>query len=142
MRASAGRSVRVIPDVDQPHSWTSVTDVGRALATLGTDERAWGRAWHVPTAPAVTVREAAHGLCRAAGVDPVEVRTMPHWALRVAGLGMPFLRELEEMRHSFTAPYLLDSSAFTAAFGLEATPLEQTWAETVAWWRAQQAAAA
>ena len=25
-----------------------------ALVTLATDERAWGRAWHVPHAPAVT----------------------------------------------------------------------------------------
>ena len=44
---------------DVPHSLTYTGDVGRTLVALGTDERAWGRAWHVPTAPAVTLRELA-----------------------------------------------------------------------------------
>ena len=138
----AGKPVRTIPPPDVPHSWTSVLDVGAALAVLGTDERAWGRAWHVPTAPPATVREAVHGLCRAAGVEPVAVRTLPHVALRAVGLAVPLVRELEEMRHSFEAPYVLDSSRFTTTFGLAPTPLETTWQQTVAWWRRRAAAAA
>ncbi len=141
-RVLAGRGVRVIPPVDVPHSWTSVLDVGAALAVLGSEERAWGRAWHVPTAPAVSVREAVHGLCRAAGVPPVPVASVPHALLRAVGVAVPLVRELEEMRHSFTAPYVLDSSAFTQAFGVEPTPLEGTWELTVAWWRERTARAA
>ena len=134
-RVLAGRPVRLIGAVDVPHSWTSVGDVGRALARLGTDERAWGRAWHVPTAPPVTQREAVHGLCAAAGVEPVRVGRVPHLALRAAGLAVPLLRELEEVRYQFTEPFVLDSSAYTAAFGETATPLEQVWKQTVEWWR-------
>jgi nucleoside-diphosphate-sugar epimerase len=141
-RVLQGKSVRVIPPVDVPHSWTSVLDVAATLAVLGSDERAWGRVWHVPTAPAVSVREAVAGLCRAAGVAPVAVGTVPHAVLRVAGLVVPFVRELEEMRPSFTAPYVLDGSAVTRTFGLEATPLDRTWEQTVAWWRARLAAPA
>lgn len=62
--------------------------------------------------------------------------------LCAAGLAVPVARELEEMRFSFTRPYVLDSSAFTATFGLSATPLDRTWAQTVAWWRQRAAAAA
>ncbi len=138
-RLLAGKAVRLIPDADTPHSWTSVADVARTLAVLGADERAWGRAWHVPTAPPVTAREAVRGLCAAAGVPMVGVRTVPHWAVRALGLAMPVLREMEEMRHSFTAPYVLDSSAVSATFGLHPTPLEHTWAQTIAWWRGAQA---
>ncbi len=134
-RLLAGRSVQHIASPDQPHSWTSVDDVARTLEVLGADERAWGRAWHVPTAPPVTYREAVHGLCRAAGVAPVRVTQLPHLALRAAGLLSPMLRELEETRYQFTRPYVLDSSAATATFGLEATPLERTLADTVAWWQ-------
>ena len=141
-RLLAGKAVRTVVPADVPHSWTAVSDVAATLAVLGADERAWGRAWHVPTAPAITVREAVHGLCRAAGVAPVDVTTVPHWVLRTAGLAVPVLRELEEMRHSFTAPYVLDSSAVTATFGLLPTPLEQTWAATVGWWRDRQPVAA
>jgi hypothetical protein len=50
----AGRAVQHIASPDQPHSWTSVDDVARTLEVLGADERAWGRAWHVPDAPPVT----------------------------------------------------------------------------------------
>ena len=141
-RVLAGKDVRVIPAVDQPHSWTAVGDVARTLALLATDERAWGHAWHVPTPPPVTVQQAVDGLSRAAGVTPVRARSVPHALLRILGLAVPFVRELEEMRPSFTTPYVLDSSAVTATFGLEPTPLEQTWAQTVAWWRGREAVAA
>lgn len=134
-RLLAGRSVSHIASPDQPHSWTSIEDVARTLEVLGVDERAWGRAWHVPTAPAITYREAVRGLCEAAGVAPVRVTALPHVALRAAGLFSPMLRELEETRYQFTRPYVLDSSAATAVFGLEPTPLERTFADTVAWWR-------
>ena len=141
-RVLAGRSVQVIGSPDQPHSWTAMGDVARTLAVLATDERAWGRAWHVPSAPPVTQREAVEGLCRAAGVPPVKVSAVPHLAIRAAGLVMPMMRELEEVRYQFTRPFVLDSSDATRTFGLEPTPLETTWAQTVAWWRAQELAAA
>jgi nucleoside-diphosphate-sugar epimerase len=91
----------------------------------------------VPTAPPVTYREAVHGLCRAAGVAPVRVTQLPHLALRAAGMLSPMLRELEETRYQFTRPYVLDSTAATATFGIEATPLDRTFADTVAWWRSR-----
>ena len=40
-------------DLDAPHSFTYVPDVARTLVTLAGDDRSWGRAWHVPTAPAL-----------------------------------------------------------------------------------------
>ncbi len=141
-RVLAGKGVRMIGATDQPHSWTAIRDIAATLAVLGSDERAWGRPWQVPTAPPVTQEQAVHALCRAAGVAPVAVRTMPHLAIRTAGLVVPFMRELEETRYQFTRPYVLDASAATATFGLEATPLEQTWSDTVAWWRTRLATGA
>ena len=137
-----GRTVRVLGDPSVAHSWTAIGDVATALAVAGSDERAWGRAWHVPTAPAVSAREAVHGMCRAAGVPEVTVSQLPHRALRAAGLVVPLPRELEETRYQFVRPFVLDSSAFSETFGLAATPLEQTWAQTVDWWRSRLSAAA
>ena len=134
-RVLAGTGVRVIGSPDQPHSWTRVSDLGRALAVLGTGDRGWGRAWHVPTAPPVTQRQAVAGICAAAGVAPVRVGVVPHLAVRALGLAVPFARELEEVRHQFVRPFVLDSSDWTRTFGDEATPLEQTWEDTVRWWR-------
>jgi nucleoside-diphosphate-sugar epimerase len=136
-RLLAGRSVSFLGDPDVPHSWTSVADVAAALELVAGDERAWGRAWHVPTAPPVTFRDAVGGLCAAAGVERVKVTRIPHLALRAVGLVSPMVRELEETRHQFVRPFVLDSTAFTDAFGLAPTPLATTWADTVAWWRAR-----
>src|ERR1019366_398360 len=58
-----GKKVQMIGDPDAPHSWTYVPDVGRVLAILGTDERAWGKPWHVPSAPPCTQRQLATRFC-------------------------------------------------------------------------------
>lgn len=139
-RLLAGKEVKVIGSPKAPHSWTALADVAATLAVLGSDARAYGRAWHVPTAPPVSQREAIVAMCRAAGRKPVRVGTVPQLALRVAANFSPLVRELAETRYRFARPFVLDSTAATAMFGLTATPLEQTWEQTVAWWQASTAA--
>ena len=133
----AGKAVGLMGKLDVPHAITAVGDVGAAMAVLGTDERALGRAWHVPTAPAQTQREIVAGLCRAAGVPTVKARAMPSIVLTIGGLFVPMLRELREVEYQFAAPFDLDSSDFTRTFGISATPLEQTYVDTVSWFRSR-----
>jgi nucleoside-diphosphate-sugar epimerase len=123
-RLLAGRSVRVLGDPDAPHSWTYVPDVGRTLAVLGTDERAWGRPWHVPTGPALTQRQLATRFCEVAGVRAARVAALPPGSLALAGLFSPQMRELKETRYQFDRPFVLDSSDCTATFGIEPTPID------------------
>jgi nucleoside-diphosphate-sugar epimerase len=134
----AGKAVSLLGKLDVAHAVTAMGDVGVAMAVLGTDERALGRAWHVPTAPAQTQREIVAGLCRAAGVPLVKARAMPSVALTIGGLFVPMLRELREVEYQFAAPFDLDSSDFTNTFGIGATPLEQTYRETAEWFRARK----
>ena len=133
-----GRAVGLMGKLDVPHAITAMGDVGVAMAVLGTDERALGRAWHVPTATAQNQREIVAGLCRAAGVPMVKARAIPSIALTIGGLFVPMLRELREVEYQFAAPFDLDSSDFTQTFGISATPLEQTYVDTVAWFRGRQ----
>jgi hypothetical protein len=49
---------------------------------------------------------------------------MPWPLLRAAGVAVPFLREVVDVRHQFDQPYVIDASATTAAFGLRPTPWE------------------
>ncbi|MBG0828965.1 NAD-dependent epimerase/dehydratase family protein [Planomonospora sp. ID67723] len=141
-RLLEGRTVRHIGDPDQPHSWTYVPDVARALVTAATDDRSWGRAWHVPTAPEMTYRAVAERICRLAGVRAPGIKAVPHWLLRTAGAFSPMLGELEELRYQFVRPFVLDSTDFQATFGAEPTPMDEALAETIAWWRALPAKAA
>jgi nucleoside-diphosphate-sugar epimerase len=135
----AGKPVRYAGDPEMPHSWTYVIDVARAAVTAADDERAWGRAWHVPTSPAISVRELAERACVIAGAPEPRVGVVPHWMMRALGLVSPLLRELEETRYQFVRPFAVDSAGFQATFGLAPTPMDQALAETVAWWRARAA---
>jgi nucleoside-diphosphate-sugar epimerase len=132
----AGKRLNHIASPDVPHSWTYLPDVGRTLATLGTDERAWGKAWHVPTLPPQTYRRMAELIAAEAGAPTPKISTIPHWLQRGLGVAVPLLRELEEVRHQFTEPFVLDSSATTEVFGLAPTPLDEALTDTVTWWRA------
>ena len=66
-RVLAGRRVFLPVDWDAPHTWTYIDDVARTLVAAATDARAWGRAWHVPSAPAVPMRELATRAAALAG---------------------------------------------------------------------------
>jgi hypothetical protein len=114
-------------------------DVARTLVTIGADERAWGRAWHVPNAPAVSQRETVQALAAAAGTT-VGVGAVPWVAVRTLGLFVTLMRELQETRYQFDHPWIADSTLTEQTFGLRATPLAEQAAATVAWYRDRPAA--
>jgi nucleoside-diphosphate-sugar epimerase len=120
--AQKGRTVRLItggPDV--PHSWSYLPDIAELAATLATDDRSWGRAWHVPTTPARTVREVAADVAELTGRPAPAVKRIPA-PIRFAARVMPVVRELDETRYQFERSFVLDSSAAEATFGLSPTP--------------------
>lgn len=123
-KVRAGRAASVPANVDLPHSLTYPGDAGRTLAVLGTDERAWGRAWHVPSPPASTLRDVARRYAELTGAPPPRLRTMPNVVLRVGGLFSPEAREFGEVRYQFERPFVLDSSAAENTFGLKPTSLD------------------
>ena len=128
----AGKRASAPADLDAPHSWTHVGDVARTLVAVAADERAWGRPWHVPTAPAVSLRRLATRAAELAGAPAARVTTMPALALRLAGLFNPAAREMAEVQYQLRRPFVLDSSAATAAFGIEPTPTDDALRETIA----------
>ncbi|HEV7973842.1 NAD-dependent epimerase/dehydratase family protein [Amycolatopsis sp.] len=123
-------------DLDAPHSWTYVGDVARTLVAVAADESAWGRPWHVPTAPPLSVRALATRAAELAEAPTAKVGTMPAFALRLAGLFNPAAREMLEVQYQLQAPFVLDSSAATAAFGIEPTSTDDALRETIAGLRA------
>ena len=139
-RILAGKPVRVLGNPDLAHSWTYVPDVTRALVTLGTDPRAWGHAWHVPTAPPVTQREMIETFARIAGVAVPKVGTLPDLALRAVALASPMVRRLRDISYQVDRPFVVDSSRFTSTFGGEATTIPDALRETSASWKSPVAA--
>jgi nucleoside-diphosphate-sugar epimerase len=122
----AGRRAWVVGDPDVPRGWSYLPDVATTLVRLATDDRAWGRAWHVPSAIR-SQREAVTDLAAALGLGAPKVSGIPWPVLRAVGVALPFMREVVDVRHQFDQPFVIDASATTATFGLEPTP----WADVV-----------
>ncbi|SER36716.1 Nucleoside-diphosphate-sugar epimerase [Lentzea xinjiangensis] len=119
-----GRPAWIAGHLDVPHSFTVNGDMARALVALAADDRAWGRAWHVPSPPAVTIRDLARRYAVAAGKSPLKLVQMPRFVMRAAGLVVPAAREVAEMDYQWYAPFHLDATKTAETFGLSATDLD------------------
>jgi nucleoside-diphosphate-sugar epimerase len=129
-----GKSAEVTGFLDQPHTYTYISDFGEALAILGEREEALGQAWHVPNPPTLTQRELVTLFFKEAGLEP-KFSVMGKPMLRLGGLFIPAAREMLEMLYEFEQPFRVDASKFIQAFGDIATPHATAIKETVAWYR-------
>ncbi|MFN8444081.1 MAG: SDR family oxidoreductase [Caldilineaceae bacterium] len=132
--ALAGKSVQVLGNPDLPHTYSYMPDIGRALVTLGQEEKALGQVWHIPSATTVTTRQFMQMVGEAIG-KPVRVQTAPKFLLRLLGLFNGDLREVLEMIYQFEEPFVVDGSKFSKTFGFQPTTLPTAIKSTVAWWQ-------
>jgi nucleoside-diphosphate-sugar epimerase len=138
----AGRTMRVLGSPDQPHSFTYVPDLAAAMVRAATRPDLWNSFLHAPTAPPVTQRRLVGMVADAGAVRAPRVSSIPVSVLGAAGVVSRSMREMAETGYMFARPFVMDSSASEERLGLTPTPLVVGLAQTVAWWRAQQQAAA
>ncbi|GLP64188.1 NAD-dependent epimerase [Streptomyces sp. TUS-ST3] len=119
-----GKAAWITGHLDMPHTFTFNGDMAQALITLASEEHAWGRPWHVPSAPAVTIRELARRYAVAAGRPPIKLIQIPRSVTRTAGLIVPIAREMAEMDYQWYAPFHMDATETAETFGLTATDLD------------------
>lgn len=128
-KVAAGKMPTWFFDATQPHSLTYTPDIGDALVILGTDPRARGRAWHLPTAsPALTGEEYMSITTASAGRH----HTMSPLTMRIGGLFNSSARETLKMAYHYTDPYLFDSTKFQTTFAMTPTPYKKGIAATMA----------
>jgi nucleoside-diphosphate-sugar epimerase len=135
----AGRPMRVLGSLDQPHSFTYVPDLAAAMVRAAETPGLWNSFLHAPTAPALTQQELIEAYAAAAGAPTPRTGVIPGWLLRAVGPVHRDTRELAELSHQFTAPFVLDSSRSEQRLGLHPTPFDEAIRATVEWWRAQLA---
>lgn len=129
-----GRKAELLGDPGSRHSVSYVPDLAATMVAVAADPGAWGRAWHAPSAPAVTQAELVALAAAAAGVRP-GYRTVPALMLRLVGRFKPEAGELVELLYEFTDDLVIDCSDTEARFDLRPTPLEEVMAATVDWYR-------
>ncbi len=134
----AGKTMRVIGNLDVPHSFTYVPDLAAAMIAAATTPELWNMVLHAPTSPAVTQRQLIEAYAAAAGVFAPKMSAIPVWVLRATGGFSEASRELAETGYQFARPFVLDSARSEAVLGMSPTPFDKAIATTVDWWRAKQ----
>lgn len=133
----ADKPVQLLQGPGCVHAYTYLPDFVRALIAVGSDSDSWGRAWHVPNAPAITTREVIEIARGFAGLDgAAKYSVVPSFLQAILGWFNPMLREVREMGFLFSADYTVDSRDFLERFpDCTPTPLETSLKATVDWYR-------
>ncbi|WP_305783115.1 NAD-dependent epimerase/dehydratase family protein [Symbioplanes lichenis] len=132
--ALTGGTVLALGDRTAAHSVTYIGDVAAGLATLAeAGDGAWGRVWHLPTAPAPTTDEVLDRIRTLTGAafDVHTLTAAEPWG----PFDATFMAEYEELFYQHTEPQIMDSSAFEQAFGVAPVVLDDGLAATIAWYR-------
>jgi nucleoside-diphosphate-sugar epimerase len=132
--AISGKPVQMIGNVDLPHTYTYMPDIGRALVMLAEHDAALGQAWHLPSPQTVTSRQFVEMIAAEAGTQP-RIQVAPHLLIKGMALFMPMMREIEEMWYEFDETFILNDSKFKRTFGDCATPLPEAIRTTVQWFK-------
>ncbi|MBC8024346.1 MAG: NAD-dependent epimerase/dehydratase family protein [Burkholderiales bacterium] len=104
-----------------PHSFTFTPDAAKSLVALANSPPAWNQTWHVPTAPNPPLgRQYVGMIAKQFGVAP-KYRVLGRPMLKVAGWFDADIRESYEMLYQSDSPYILDSTKYSKAFGVEPT---------------------
>ena len=130
-RIARGKAAQIVGDPDQPHSFTYVPDIARALITVAGADDAMGQAWNVPNAPDRTVREILQMFADALGTS-LAIQSMPGFVMSVVGVFNGNVREMKEMLYQWERPFHVDSSKFAERFWGDATSFADGVAATVA----------
>jgi nucleoside-diphosphate-sugar epimerase len=124
-----GKKAQWLINADLKHSLTYTADAARATALLGNTSDAYNRVWHLPTdRNAPTGKELIQMVQDSYGKN-TGYSTLSRWMLKMVGLFVSEIREMDEMLYQYDSEYLFDSSDFENHF-FKATPMKKSVEET------------
>lgn len=129
-----GKAASLLGNIDLPHTFSYISDVGKGLVLLGEHEETYGEVWHLPSAPAVSQRAMAELIFSHIGASP-KIQSAGRWMMALAGLFVPAAKEVVEMMYEFEKPFVMDSSKFEHRFNVTATKTDAAIRNTIEWYR-------
>ena len=114
--AMQGGTADMVGQLDLPHEFVFVPDVGPVVAKLVNTPAAFGKIWHLAGAGVTTQREMVSEMERQIG-RKLKLRVAGKTMLRLLGLFNPFMREMVEMHYLLTDPLIMDDSALEHLIG-------------------------
>ncbi|HEY4788892.1 MAG TPA: NAD-dependent epimerase/dehydratase family protein, partial [Bacteroidales bacterium] len=103
------------------HSFTYTPDAGKATAMLGNSTDAWNQIWNLPTDPNSLTGEEWISLFASEMGKSNKYQLFPSAMIWMAGLFVPLMHELYEMRYQYDRDYFFDSSKFEKQFNFKPT---------------------
>ncbi len=124
-----GKKAQWFINTDLKHSLTYTADATKATALLGNTPDAYNRIWHLPTdRNAPTGKEFIHMVQETYGKS-TGFTALSRWMLKMVGLFIPVIGEMDEMLYQYDSEYVFDSSDFESHF-FKATPIKKSIEET------------
>ena len=134
-RHLAGKKAQWIGNPKAQHTFGYSVDLGKSLAFLGTDDRADGQVWHLPSSSETWTGEDWIAKSAALTGAPSGYTRVGSFMLKALGLFVPMMREVEEMNYQFEHDYVFSSQKFEKTFGYKPTPYYEGLKQMVAFFR-------
>jgi nucleoside-diphosphate-sugar epimerase len=135
-RVLSGKRPQSLFALDVPHTYSYVTDVGRALVELALDESCHGQVWHLPVGSPVTLGEIVQMVNTKLGTS-YRTSIIPSPVRKLLSLFVRPVKELEEMMYQFAEPYVMSDRKFRDKFpGFAVTSNEHGIRQTLEYFRA------
>lgn len=131
-KAIAGKAMQWPGVLHAPHTLHFLPDAAQALILLANSDGADGKIWHLPASPAID-GGAFMDLVNVNLATKVKCKTMSTTMMRIGGLFSKEAKETVECMYQWTAPFVVDATAFTSAFGpFRTTPHDEAVRQTIA----------
>lgn len=128
------KTIMLSGKIELPHTFTYISDFAQAIVNVGNAADAFGQLWHAPNATAVSIDKWIHLFQLFTG-EKVEIKVLPKFVVRIAGIFNSLVREFYELAYQFEYPYLVDHSKYTNRFGDHSTSPSVIVKETVQWYK-------
>ena len=128
------KTVLLSGKIELPHTFTYINDFAQAIVNVGNAADSFGQLWHAPNANAISIDKWIH-LFQICTREKVEIKVLPKFVVRIAGIFNSLVREFYELAYQFEYPYLVDHSKYANRFGDHSTSPSVIVKETVQWYK-------
>jgi len=111
-----GKSAQLLISKNFKHSLTYTPDAGKATALLGNTPSAFNQTWHLPADMDVLTGEQLVKIAAEILHAKPKITVLPKFAVQMAGLFNPIIKETVEMLYQNDSDYIFDSGKFDKAF--------------------------
>jgi nucleoside-diphosphate-sugar epimerase len=111
-----GKKVQWLLSATTRRCFIYTPDAARATALLGNSPQAYNQTWHLPCSDEVVTGQSFTAIAEKVYGKPLRYTVLGKGMLKLLGLFIPVIREINELLYQFGQDYIFDDCKFKAAF--------------------------